>query len=480
MRSLTFLLLVPFALGAVPSAAAAPAPQTKLTLADALRIAEERSETVAEARAGETRAEAEKLRAASGALPQINFTGAYDRTLASEFSGIFDSGSGSSAGSSAGSGSGSGSSSGSGSGSDEIDFSRLPFGQRNVYRATFTLSQALYTGGRLSAQRAQARLGRESASLDTAAAIAQLQLEVTKAFYDAALADRLVAIAESTIAQADAAYEQTKKEFDAGRKPEFDLIRAQVTRDNQQPTLIQRQGNRETAYLRLRQLLKMPAPEPLAIDVSLDEASLPPPAPFSAPLETAKAAPPKAERAQVQQADLLVSIREAALDIAKSERLPNVSITSSYGKVGYPSSGVFPGWDDFRTNATVGLQVSVPIFTGFRLRGDALAAAADVTASEAQRNQARALAGLDTETALTELTSAEAAWQASAGTVQQAQRAYEIAELRYREGLSTQLELSDSRLSLEVAQANRAVAARDLQVARARVALLRNLPIGAR
>jgi outer membrane protein TolC len=356
----------------------------------------------------------------------------------------------------------------------------LPFGQRNVYRATFTLNQALYTGGRLTAQRAQARLGRESASLDTAAALAQLQLEVTKAFYDAALADRLVAIAESTIAQADAAYEQTKKEFDAGRKPEFDLIRAQVTRDNQRPTLIQRQGNRDTAYLRLRQLLKMPAPEPLTIDVSLDEATLPPPAPFSAPLEAAKAAPPKAERAQVQQADMLVSIREAALDIAKSQRLPNVAITSSYGKVGYPSSGAFPGWDDFRTNATIGLQVSVPIFTGFRLRGDTLAAAADVTASEAQRNQARALAGLDTETALTELTSAEAAWQASAGTVQQAQRAYEIAELRYREGLSTQLELSDSRLSLEVAQANRAVAARDLQVARARVALLRNLPIGAR
>ena len=66
-----------------------------------------------------------------------------------------------------------------------------------------------------------------------------------------------------------------------------------------------------------------------------------------------------------------------------------------------------------------------------------------------------------------------------AGTVQQASRAYEIADVRYRAGVSTQLELSDSRLLLQQAEANRALAARDLQVARARVALLPELPLGA-
>jgi hypothetical protein len=38
--------------------------------------------------------------------------------------------------------------------------------------------------------------------------------------------------------------------------------------------------------------------------------------------------------------------------------------------------------------------------------------------------------------------------------------------------------LSDSRLALQSAQANRAQAARDLQLARVRVALLPDLPIG--
>src|SRR6185312_12054224 len=68
---------------------------------------------------------------------------------------------------------------------------------------------------------------------------------------------------------------------------------------------------------------------------------------------------------------------------------------------------------------------------------------------------------------------------ASEGTVEQAVQAYRIAEVRYREGISPQTELSDSRISLQQAQANRAQAARDLQVARVRFALLHDLPISA-
>jgi outer membrane protein TolC len=77
------------------------------------------------------------------------------------------------------------------------------------------------------------------------------------------------------------------------------------------------------------------------------------------------------------------------------------------------------------------------------------------------------------------LSSAQAVWQAVQGTVAQAARAYSIAELRYRNGLSTLTEVGEARVQLGQAQANRAQAVRDFQVARIRVALLRDLPFGA-
>jgi outer membrane protein TolC len=137
------------------------------------------------------------------------------------------------------------------------------------------------------------------------------------------------------------------------------------------------------------------------------------------------------------------------------------------------------GLADFRTNWTVGASVQVPILTGGRQRGDELVARADLEQAEVQLRQVEELAALDSRSAWAELVAARAAWQASANTIQQATRAYEIADVRYRAGVSTQLELSDARLLLQQSEVNRAQAARDLQVARARMALLPDLPLGA-
>ena len=105
--------------------------------------------------------------------------------------------------------------------------------------------------------------------------------------------------------------------------------------------------------------------------------------------------------------------------------------------------------------------MSLPILNGGRIRADEAIARAGVTEAEARLRLTRELAALDAESARQELRAARAEWQASGATIQQAARAYEIADLRYREGLSTQLELSDSRLLLAQSQVTRARAARD-------------------
>lgn len=469
------------------SGAAQAQPAAPLTLADALRLAAEHSESVDIARAGELRADADAIRALSQRLPQVNFAGGYTRTLASEFSSAFEPTGpicdpffldatrpladrvaeierAASCGSLGGFG---------------FDFQNLPFGQRNIYQLGLTFSQTLYSGGRIAAQERQASLARRGASLTTSLTQAQLALDVTRAFYDAALADRLVAIAESVYAQAEATYEQTRLAFDAGRQPEFELLRAQVARDNQRPTVIRRRADRDVAYVRLRQVLELPEGAPLQLDVDLENPALPPPLPFAGALAAARPAD-AAEHLSVQQASTFVSIREAGLAVARADRRPAISLNSSLSGVGYPGDGVFPTPGDFRANWTVGALVQVPLFTGGRLRAGEISAHADLAEARAQLQQTRELADLARTTAVRDLEAAEAVWEASAGTVQQAERAYQIAELRHREGLSTQLELSDARVALEIAQANRVQAARDVQVARAHVALLPTLPAGAR
>jgi outer membrane protein TolC len=385
----------------------------------------------------------------------------YDRTLKSEFSGLF-----------------SGDSSGSGDGGFGADLSELPFGQPNAFRLNLAFSQALYAGGRIDAQQQLAAAGRAVADRSLTSARAQLVLDATQAFYDAALTDRLVAIAEASLQQAEATLAQVESAYKAGRSPEFDALRARVARDNQRPNVIRAKANRTIAYLRLKQLLEIPSAEPVTVVAELDQATLDPPARFASRLAAVTAAPAArtaADRVPVQQAASAVQAREAALRIAKSQRRPYVSLNSVLGEVAYQG---LPGFDDWRTNWTLGASVQIPLFTGGRLKAEEASATADIGEARARTKLAVELSEAETEAALAVLEAGVATWLASAGTVEQAARAYEIAELRYREGISTQLELLDARLVLQSAQVNRAQAARDVQVARARVSLLPDLPLG--
>ena len=170
-------------------------------------------------------------------------------------------------------------------------------------------------------------------------------------------------------------------------------------------------------------------------------------------------------------------LREASFRLTAAQRRPSVSLTSVFGRVAYPS-GWYPSWNSQRTNWTVGAAMEWPVLTGGRQRADEAIARAELEQARTQLRQATELSTLDGRAAWAEIVAARASWNASAGTVEQATRAYQIAEVRYAAGVSTQLELADSRLLLVQAEANRAQAARDLQVARARIALLPDLPLG--
>jgi outer membrane protein TolC len=163
---------------------------------------------------------------------------------------------------------------------------------------------------------------------------------------------------------------------------------------------------------------------------------------------------------------------------ARGERLPSLQITSGYQRLYFPTS-VFPQLNNARENWTIGLSASLPLFTGGRIRGDEMVAQSNLDQARAQLQQTREVAALDARVALSALEQAQATWLASAGTAQQASRAYSIDQIRFREGISTQTDLSQSRLLLEQSLANRAQAARDLAVARVKLALLRDLPLQA-
>jgi outer membrane protein len=462
-----------------------------VTLDEAVRAAEAHSEAIRIARAGVERANGQQWQARSQRLPQINATAAYTRTLASQFdiggtapavdttkpasppapcdqyllgptattdarlAGLEDA-------------------SRCALGANPFSsFGNLGFGAKNQYNLGLSFSQNLFAGGRIQAQNAVANAGRRSADIELAAQRAQVRLDVTQAYFDAALADRLVALAESSAVQTENVLRQTQLARNVGNVSEFELLRAQVSSANQRPIVIQRQSDREVAYLRLKQLLNMPLDALVQLTTAVDDSAAMNEAisPTHNMGDTAAV-----NRATVREAAAAIDAQRGLLRVAKGQRLPSLALTSQYGKVAFPLNN-FPQSGDFRTNWTIGVASQLPIFTGGRIHGDQLVAEANLHEAQARYDQVREFASLDSRVTLNNLLQARAAWEASRGTAEQAARAYSIATVRYKEGISTQLELNDSRILLEQAVANRALAARNLQVAQVKLALLPDLPL---
>ena len=486
--------------GAQQPAAGAP-PAAALSLDDAIRLATRESEALQIARAGITRANGQFKQARSQYLPQVNSNLAYARTLRSQFSALAGGASSDSAptntapkpqsvcapriaaNATPAERAAALSQASTCAAVQGIDFSKVGFGARNQYTFGLALSQSVFSGGRIAGQTAAAQAQQRAAQIDLGSQRAQLALDVTQAYFDAVLADRLVVIADTSLAQTEELLRQTRIARQVGNQSEFDLLRATVSRDNQRPVRITRRGDRDVAYLRLKQLLNLPLDAPLQLTTPIDE-----PAAITSIIATSAAEGGDAQagiaasdtatarRAPVRQSEEAVRAQEGQLKSAKADLLPSLSLTSNYQRLFFPSN-VLPSFNQYSENWTVGGAISFSLFSGGRIAGQVEVARANLDESRARLQQAVELAALDTRVALNQLQAAEASFEASRGTAQQAQRAYSIDQLRYREGISTQTDLTQSRLLLEQAVANQALSARDLAVARARMALIRDLPI---
>jgi outer membrane protein TolC len=462
-----------------------------LSLSEALALAKGTSENIALARAGEQRARGQVGQRRSALLPQVNTSLNWQKQLQNQFAAISERSGSNNAGG------------GSGGGGDTTSLADNPitriFASQYNFNFGLTASQPIFTGGRLTSDLRAAKTARESAEIEITSAEAQVQLDVTQAYYDALLSERLSTIADSSFVQAERTLRQVQLTRNVGSTSEFELIRARVTRDNQRPQLLQARTNRETALLRLRQLLDLPANQALLLSDSIAEAPVPSAAAsvpitsvnvdiaqvlaVDARVQTSVASVVAATdtsaraRAAVRQAMKSVEVAQLQLKSTKSQRLPQLSATTNYQRLAYPVGALPKSLGDFFPNWTVGIGLTYPLFSGGRVRNEIVAAEAGVIEARQRLKLAQEGATLDARLAALQLTEAETNWQASIGTAEQAQRSYEIAEVRFREGISTQLELSETRVQLQQALANRARAARDLQVARKRLELLPYLPL---
>lgn len=288
----------------------------------------------------------------------------------------------------------------------------------------------------------------------------QVALAVRLAYYQVLLNRELVDVREAALDQANARLEQVRERALAGLGSEFDTLTALVNRENLRPPLIEARNDLSQALDRLKREMGLPLESNVSLTDSLsyEPSTLPPTMDVDSVVHG---------RADVRAARQDVALRRAALKAEERSSLPTLSLIAGLQRrASSPDFGPTAG--DFVQSFAIGAEVSWPLFDGRESSGRALQLDAQLHQARARLKGVEADARLSLEAARQDLEAADALVQSSRTTLTRAERAMEIAQVRFASGLSTQLEIGEAELQLTQARTNLSQALFSYNAARAR------------
>jgi outer membrane protein TolC len=177
-------------------------------------------------------------------------------------------------------------------------------------------------------------------------------------------------------------------------------------------------------------------------------------------------------RSDLRQLELTESLRKTEMRLEQVEYMPKITFFGNYliSAQDNNAPSFFARGDGQRAYArNVGIRVSVPIFQGFRRDARVDQKRALLRQAETQSRLAEDQARLQVRNLVDQADESLLRARGQRLAVDQAQRGFEIASAQYREGLGSQLELTDSEVALRQSEFNYAQAVFDYLVARARL-----------
>jgi outer membrane protein len=412
----------------------APTDTLRLSLDDAVQRALSHSEAMRTARANVKQTQGQVYQAVSQALPQISGTVLYDRKLESLFSGMA---------------------------ADTGVFSTIlknsSFAAEHSWTVDLTAQQLLWSGGKVGSALRTARAANRAARANEMETASEVRFQVRQAYYDAVYSQRLVAIAESALEQARGHLSQVRSGRVEGSRSEYEQLRAEVDAANQEPGVIAAKSGTSLALLNLKRLADVPLEQPLLLFTPL--AAVDGTVPVVMDLSTTVD-----QRPAVAAANHMVEARRLAVKLYRGQYWPDLYVSTDLSHVAYPSDP-WPTRREFRRNWDAFVRIDVPIFNGLRTHGQVVEARAEYEKAMALRDLAQKGAAIEAVQARDEIERSQTTLLARRETVRQAQRAWELAGVRFKNGMSTQIEVSDARLQLQSSEVNEVQAMRDYLVA---------------
>jgi outer membrane protein TolC len=264
-------------------------------------------------------------------------------------------------------------------------------------------------------------------------------------YYKTKLAGEVLEIQREALSYAQDYFQQISNMFEQGLVSEYDMLRAELEVQKLKPEVMEAEKNNkiaqenfsdflglETNELILSDAIELITMEDIMLNNAIDEA-----------LEN---------RMELELSAINVDVNKVQLRYEKGNFLPNIGISAEYNVFGADAEKIES--DDWGNSYQVGIGFSMPIFTGFSNSAKIKKAKHSLRQAELDRKDLQEKIELDVTNSFLQLETDLEKVETQLNNVNLAERGLEIAEARYNNQVSNQLELIDAQLQLKIARLN--------------------------
>jgi len=303
-----------------------------------------------------------------------------------------------------------------------------------------SLEQSIYNGELRDRYRAR-KMDERSSILSLRDSRDVVVFAVGTAYLQAIASAARVETAKAELASAEELNRQTTDKLKSEVSPEIDSLRAQVEFQTAQQRLTNAANQLEKDKLTLARIIGLAIDQDFAVSDSLAYHA------FSDTTIEAAQVEALRSRTDLQSAEASVKAAQFTVHAEKAQRLPVVSLSANYGGAG-------GNIGNFNQVYTIAGNVSVPLYTGGRIRADIEQARADLVRREAEYEDLKGRVAYDVKTAWLDLTASDSSVKVAQRNRSLAERALAESRDRYANDVTNYLEVVQAEETLTAANEN--------------------------
>lgn len=320
----------------------------------------------------------------------------------------------------------------------------MTIGAENNYSLDATVAQPLFHGGAIRSGIKTARIAEVMTGEALRSARQGTVFLAAKSYYDTVLAGHLLRVREDAVKSAEGHLADVENMKAQGLASDYDVLRAQVEVSNFRAAALKQKNDRDLALAALLDVCGLPQSDGMALADDLEY--VPVPADFR---EAAKLA--MTCSSAMLQARLTEMMKKEAVWIARSGYAPQVDAFFKYSRT-KPDSRTL-GSTEWGAGWTAGASLTWPLFDGLFREGKIDEARAALEQARIRLEGAEERTILDIRKAILELGNADEFVESQKLSLKRAEEGLRLVEAGYKQGMNTEVQVTDARGALTAARA---------------------------